>query len=83
MRQPGRQLSDTATDAHAVTADNIVAVGTIIGSLIGVITLLLRLLVVSKNQHIKTLEDEIGHLRNEVTLLRDLSLTGRHRREDD
>jgi uncharacterized membrane-anchored protein YhcB (DUF1043 family) len=61
-----------------VTADA-VTVGTIIGALIGVISLLLRLLVVSKNQQIKSLEDTLDNVRAERDLFRDLVLT--HRRD--
>jgi hypothetical protein len=58
---------------------DVVTVGTIIGALIGVISLLLRLLVVGKNQHIKTLEDTLDNVRAERDLFRDLTLT--HRRD--
>ena len=61
-----------------MTADA-VTVGTIIGALIGVISLLLRLLVVSKNQQIKSLEDTLDNVRAERDLFRDLVLT--HRRD--
>ena len=58
---------------------DVVTVTTIIGALIGVISLLLRILVVSKNQHIKTLEDTLQSVRAERDLFRDLVLT--HRRD--
>lgn len=57
-----------------------ITVGTIIGALIGVISLLLRLLVVGKNQHIKTLEDTLQSVRAERDLFRDLVLTSRRER---
>lgn len=58
---------------------DIAAIGTIIGALIGVISLLLRLLVASKNEQIRTLEETLVQVRAERDLYRDLTLT--HRRD--
>lgn len=58
---------------------DIAAIGTIIGALIGVISLLLRLLVSSKNEQIRTLEETLVQVRAERDLYRDLTLT--HRRD--
>ena len=58
-----------------------ITVGTIIGALIGVISLLLRLLVVAKNKHIESMEAELGRVIAERDLFRDLILT--HRRDRD
>lgn len=57
-----------------------VTVGTIIGALIGIISFLLRILVVTKNQQIKSLEDTLQSVRNERDLFRDIVLTSRHER---
>lgn len=58
---------------------DIAAIGTIIGALIGVISLLLRLLVASKNEQIRALEETLVQVRAERDLYRDLTLT--HRRD--
>jgi hypothetical protein len=49
---------------------DVATVGAIIGALIGVVSLLLRLLVVGKNQHIKSLEDTLQSVRTERDLFR-------------
>jgi hypothetical protein len=54
-----------------------VTVGTLIGALIGVISLLLRFLVVAKNKHIETIEKELAAVTAERDLFRDLILTQR------
>jgi hypothetical protein len=54
-----------------------VTVGTIIGAMIGVISLLLRFLVVAKNKHIEALEDRIQAVQAERDLFRDLLITTR------
>lgn len=58
-----------------------ITVGTVIGALIGVISLLLRLLVVSKNKQIEQMEAELSRVVAERDLFRDLILS--HRRERD
>jgi hypothetical protein len=58
-----------------------VTVGTIIGALIGVISLLLRLLVVGKTKHIESLEGELGRVIAERDLFRDLILSARRERD--
>lgn len=58
-----------------------VTVGTIIGALIGVVSLLLRLLVVAKTKHIDALEDELGRVIAERDLFRDLILSARRERD--
>lgn len=58
---------------------DVATIGTIIGALIGVISLLLRFLVVSKNEQIKFLEETLSQVRTERDLFRDLTLT--HRRD--
>lgn len=60
---------------------DVVTVTAIIGALIGVISLVLRLLVVGKNQHIKTLEDFNREVTAERDLFRDLVLTMRRERD--
>jgi hypothetical protein len=56
-----------------------VTVGTIIGSLIGVVSLLLRMLVVAKNKHIDQINSELTRTIAERDLFRDLTLTERRR----
>lgn len=58
-----------------------VTVGTIIGALIGVVSLLLRLLVVAKNKHIETVEETLRQVRAERDLFRDLVLSARRERD--
>jgi hypothetical protein len=57
-----------------------VTVGTIIGALIGVISLLLRLLVVSKNKQIESMDAELKRVIAERDLFRDLILAARRER---
>lgn len=62
-----------------------VTVGTIIGALIGVVSLLLRLLVVAKTKHIEALEERIQAVTSERDLFRNIVLTSRgpSRSQDD
>jgi hypothetical protein len=59
-----------------VTVD-VVTVGTIVGALIGVISLLLRLLVVAKDKHIAELEKSLTAANAERDLFRDRLLSMR------
>jgi hypothetical protein len=54
---------------------DVVTVGTIIGALIGTVTLLLKLLVAAKQQHIETLEKERQDIIEERNLYRNLMLS--------
>jgi hypothetical protein len=56
-----------------------VTVGTIIGALIGVISLLLRMLVASKNRQVETLEGQLRDVTAERDLFRNLILSARER----
>lgn len=57
-----------------------ITVGTIIGALIGTISLLLRLLVVGKTKHIEAIEAELADVKMERDLFRSLILS-RHDRD--
>jgi hypothetical protein len=85
MWEQRRELpyGDTGAGAYRESpmSGDAVTVGTIIGALIGVISLLLRLLVVTKNQHIKSIEDTLASVRAERDLFRDLVLTQRRERD--
>lgn len=60
---------------------DVATIGGIIGALIGVIGLLLRLLVVTKNQQIDQLKAELARVIAERDLFRDLTLSQRHSRD--
>jgi uncharacterized membrane-anchored protein YhcB (DUF1043 family) len=57
-----------------------VTVGTVIGALIGVVSLLLKLLVNSKNKQIEQMDAELKRVIAERDLFRDLILTARRER---
>jgi hypothetical protein len=59
-----------------------VTVGTIIGALIGVISLLLKLLVAAKNKQIESQEDELARVIAERDLFRDLIISRGGRERD-
>ena len=56
---------------------DVVTVGTIIGALIGTVTFLLKMLVASKSEHIKSLESQKLDLIAERDLFRSLTLQQR------
>lgn len=60
-----------------MSLDTIAGLGTIVGSLIGIIIFLLRQLVASKNEQIKRLEEEVRAVIAERDLFRELLLTRR------
>ena len=59
---------------------DVVTVGTIIGALIGTVTLLLKLLVAAKQSHIESLEKERQDIIEERNLYRNLMLS---KKDDD
>lgn len=61
---------------------DVVTVGTIIGALIGTVTLLLKLLVAAKQQHIETLEKERADIIAKRDLYESLALREVHKKED-
>ena len=58
---------------------DVVTVGTIIGAMIGVVSLLLKLLVAAKQAHIESLDKERQDIIAERDLYRNLALSARER----
>jgi hypothetical protein len=56
-----------------VTVD-VVTITSIIGAMIGLVTFLLKILIASKNDHIKTLEYELRDVTSERDLFRSIAM---------